>query len=437
MLSRSEAAASTNPLSLTPAEVLQYRLAGLELDEEIPNVKGWPHRGLPAERMKDAVGSSVVAGDGDNADNSVVKVHEDEEAKRAEQGPRLRLQHLSVLTAILQRCLLEGDISRASRAWALLIRAQVGGQGIDLRSSGYWSIGAELLVRNGEKPPTKHRRSSDADSEHEDPQPEHHEAELTEKGEKDWGSKDGREKAKDYYERLILQHPYKRQFHESVSALDFWPAMVGCEIYGIQQEQKESLRKVADEYKDGDEADGDENDSETEPVEEEEDVYAAEDRRKTRRRRKRAERRWQQQGEIRKTALEAYEKIAARLDELMTTPPYSDSHALLRLRGMLALCIGDLSFPGLPVDYEAEDEDEESFEGKRRLGIGGKDTERRFLLRQRLADYERGKKKQREEHLRARKIFERIEKETGRKEGVTYSLPGEEDDPEESFDADS
>merc|ERR1712093_213285 len=53
--------------------------------------------------------------------------------------------------------------------------------------------------------------------------------------ERRWGSREGLELAKSYYERLILEYPYNRQFQRSVSALDFWPAMVGCEIYGVQE----------------------------------------------------------------------------------------------------------------------------------------------------------------------------------------------------------
>lgn len=453
--SRSEAAASTNPLSLAPIEVVQYRLAGLELDEQIPDVKGWPHRGFRGEqthisrrnkgldikgkgkeRIKDVGYNNEGLVDRESGLERTAKM-EDETGKK-ERRPRLRLQHLSVLTTILQRCLLEGDIPRAGRAWAMLIRAQVGGKGIDLKGSGYWAIGAELLIKAGETKPSP-RRQRDSDAEIQDGGEQEQDDGATEaeqKGEKRYGSADGLEKAKEYYERLILQHPYKRQFHGNVSALEFWPAMVGCEIYGIQHEQKESLRKVAEsEENEDDEALGSQSDLDPEPAEEDEDIYAAEERRKVRERNKRSEKRWQERDEIRKTAFAAYEKLAARLDELMTTPPYSDSHVLLRLRGMLALCIGDLMVPALPIDEEDSDEDGETLERNRRLGIGGKDTEQRLLVRQRIGDLERGKKKQKEEHVRARRFFERIEREIGRKEGVMDSLPGEEEDVEESYNA--
>jgi hypothetical protein len=106
--------ASTNPLSLTPAEIAQYRLAGLELNEDLPGfgpngVKDFPHRALP-ER---------------DADINVSVKEKDPTSKGAERGPHLRIQHLSVLTTILHRCLLEGDIPRATRAWSLLLRMEV------------------------------------------------------------------------------------------------------------------------------------------------------------------------------------------------------------------------------------------------------------------------------------------------------------------------
>jgi len=316
---------------------------------------------------------------------------------RALQGPRLRMQHLSVLTAILQRCLLEGDIPRASRAWAMLIRAQIAGAAVDIRSSGYWGIGAELLIRSGETE-ARNRFHEDSDYEADDEDNSDESGNVRKQDEGRWGSKEGLEKAKAYFERLILQYPYKRQFHESVSALDFWPAMVSCEVYGIQHEQQQSLKKVAraeekDEDQDASDSDSDVfEDAESHISEEENDDFAIEQKRKNKRRRQKTEKRWVQRDEVRQTALLAAETIAGRMDELMTTPPFSDSHALLRLRGMLALYIGDLSIPAMPLQ---EDEEENG-------------TERRFLVRQRASDHERGKRRLEEEQAKARKFFKKI-----------------------------
>lgn len=377
------------------------------MNEEIPNVPGWPHRRLPAEKQwftpdvktkeRDRKGKGkgrVNDVEGEDGDNKAVPV---QETNRAFHGPKLRMQHLSVLTAVLQRCIQEGDIPRASRAWALLIRAQVAGAGVDIRSSGYWGIGAELLTRGGETK-ARNRFHADSDSDYEADDEDNSNVRDRELNEGGWGSKDGREKAKAYYERLILQYPYKRQFHGSVSALDFWPAMVTCEIYGIQHERQQSLKRIARaEEKDEDEyaSDSDSDvfeDAESHVSEEDGDAAAIEQRRKDKRNWRKAEKIWAQKDEARQTALLAAENLAGRMDELMTSPPFSDSQTLLRLRGMLALYIGDLGVPAMPIQEYGE----------------GNDTDRRFSIRQGISDHERGKRNLVEEQTKARKLFKKI-----------------------------
>ncbi|TVY38417.1 Dehydrogenase [Lachnellula occidentalis] len=400
-------AASTNPLSLTPDEIAQYRLAGLDLNEEIPSVPGWPHRGLPGEKSwftpgvkakeRDGKGKGKLGADDLEDEERANKTGPVQETNCPLQGPKLRMQHLSVLTAVLQRCLLEGDIPRASRAWAMLIRAQVAGAGMDIRSSGYWGIGAELLIRSGEIK-ARNRFHADEDSDYEADDEDNLVDRDRELNEEAWGSRDGLEKAKAYFERLILQYPYKRQFHGSVSALDFWPAMVSCEIYGIQHELKQTLKMISraeekDEDEDASDSDSDVfSDAESHVSDEDGGAAAIEQRRRDRKRWRKAEKRWTQKDEARQIALLASENIAGRMDELMTSPPFSDSQTLLRLRGMLALYIGDLSVPAMPIR-----EDEE-----------GNDTDRRFLIRQRISDHERGKRSLGEEQSKARKLFKRI-----------------------------
>jgi hypothetical protein len=283
-------AASTNPLSLTPAEIAQYKLAGLEINEPLPveSIRDFPHRGLPPHggtyrpkrgkaKGKDRARSLSIDSieDKDVRDEKDVSDQEEEEpAKRPEQGPRLRLQHLSVLTTILQRCLAEGDMKRATRAWSMLIRMQFSGQAIDLRGSGYWGIGAELLVSslNSRKNKFPYNGQLDSDTELQDeviPQ--------VGSNSRRWGTKEGLERAKEYFERLILQHPYKRQYDTSISALDFWPAMVGCEIYGIQYEQQDALAKLKkdeDDNEGGESRSGSEDEDTAESNEDEDQIDA-------------------------------------------------------------------------------------------------------------------------------------------------------------------
>jgi hypothetical protein len=418
--------AATNPLSLTPAEIAQYKLAGLDLDQEVPGTgeDAFPHRAL---RDQGSPTRNRRKGKGKEAETEADGEYGNREKRRRERGKDgLRTQHLGVLTAILHKCLLGGDIQRASRAWAMLIRAQVSGHAIDLRGSGYWGIGAELLIRSLDAPPQPENLDGNADGDGV------RRARETDSGRR-WGTKEGLEKAKNFYEHLILQYPYKRQFHESVNALDFWPAMVGCEIYGVQWEEKDALRNVTEAEENVEESTSG---SSSEYSEREgENPFAIEERKKTRKRERREQKYAQQRDLIRRTALVESEKIAARLDDLMTSPPYSDSHILLRLRGMLALYIGDLSVPSRPIEEDEDIEDQETLDNNHRLGLGGRDTERRILLRRRLIEFHRGKEKQSGDRSRARALFDRIRREGG-KVGINMEPLEGEGNREDLYDTD-
>jgi hypothetical protein len=407
------AAASTNPLSLTPDEIAQYRLAGLDLDEEVPNIRGWPHRGLSREEDWFTPDTKKKEKDRKGKGKAIIEENDEEmvddkaptaETSRSSQGPKLRMQHLGVLTAILNKCLLEGDMARANRAWSMLIRAQIRGLGVDIRETGYWGVGVELLTRSGEnRPRDRTQIDDDSDYEADDEDNSNIGAQRTEQSEQRWGTKEGSEKAKAYLERLILQFPYKRQFHNTVNPLDFWPQMVTDEIYDIQYEQRQSLKKIANaEEKDEDDEASDSDsdafeDAESHVSQEDDDDFTIEKRRKDKRRRRKAEKRWTQKDDVRQTALVTAETIAARLDELMVTPPYSDSHVLLRLRGMLSLYIGEVSVPAMPI---TGDEEEDT-------------AEQRFLFRQRISEHERGKRRLEEEQAKARRLFAKIAKDGG------------------------
>lgn len=417
--------ASTNPLSLTPAEITQYRLAGLELDDELPSqgvdgVANFPHRGLPipldrkhGHKKKDKGKGKEIAREEDH-DTDTTNRDEDTDSAYRSRGPGLHLRHLSVLTAILHKCLLGGDIPRASRAWSILIREQFWGRHIDLKASGYWAIGAELLIRSGEQ----RRRGSDADFDSTEDEDQRRDDDFEER----WGSKDGWEKAKAYYEQLILQYPYRRQFQRNTNALDFWPAMVGCEIYGVQWEERDELRRL--ERGEGVE---DLSDEELSPLEEsegygpdEDELELASQRRMARQTRRKEEQIWQAKEEIRLKTLAASEAVAARMDELMSNHPYIDSHVLLRLRAMLTLYIGDLSVPAVPL------QENEEAEGHRQSS-SVRDSEHKPLMRQRQAEHERGKARRGELRAQAKKLFEKVAEKGG--------LVGEIDNMDEEDDA--
>jgi hypothetical protein len=418
------AAASTNPLSLTPEEILQYKVAGLSLDQNLPtaSVHGWPHQGFQSEvslgtkQQRDAHPSESVLGA--NVDENEVQIRDYRDHKPA----HLRTQHLSALVAVLHRCLLEGDIRRATRAWALLLRAQVRGRGIDVRSAGYWGIGAELLMRNGEQAPRKQSDTDEAETPNGDGTAEAmEEHKMGETNRPDasirWGTASGLEKLKGYYERLILQYPYRRQWPNSINSLDFWPAMIGCEIYGIQYEHKQALEKISTQEEDLEEEEGQEEVVYGDDPPQDPDEYAAWSEKKDARRAARIERKlWEQREHVRQQALGAAEKVAVRMDELMKSLPFSDSTVLGRLRAYLALYVGDLSVPSV---FECDLGKKEEHEGERDGGSmhKGEDeedfTEYRLLERQTRAEHERGLAL-REEHLeKARSAFAKVSRAGG------------------------
>lgn len=367
----------------------------------------FPHRALPVSLHitgESGKGDKGVLDDTDDSDTMSAS----EAAEKQGRGPGLHLRHLSVLTTILHRCLLEGDIPRASRAWAMLMREQFWGHAIDIKGTGYWAIGAELLARSGEGRGDDGLGNEDGD----------HRREGTGRR---WGSAEGWEKAKAYYEQLILQYPYRRQFQRTTNAVDFWPAMIGCEIYGIQWEEKEGLRKLEIDEENGD--DGDESDMSDEsegPGDPQDDPeFAASQRRIARRLRRRDERIWQAREDIRLTTLRASEAVVARMDTLMSNHPYMDSRVLLRLRAMLALYIGDLSVPALPVQQKEEPEED--------IRSDGMDREHKLLLRRRQAEHHRGKETRNELRASAQALFDRILKKGGFVGDVNY-LELDEDD---------
>lgn len=304
-----DAVSETTPgapsLILSPGEAHQYRVAGLPFDQELPG-GNFPHaasKDLPSRReTKSEVLKSL----------STLSPPVYPPQSAAHQG-NLRLQHFAVLSAILHRCLLERDYLRAGRAWGLILREEYGGNHIDVRNEGRWGIGAEILLRRG-------RQLSDLASASR--------AEDDETSKPDVSSnvcftREGFEDAKQYYENLIIQHPYRKVAPDAISALHFYPAMFGLWIYVTQEEskvaqdllQRQPPDDSSDELSDEEGFDGHDTAS--------------------RRRQKVA-------AEIHERELEHAQQIAARMDEIIVSPPYSDSPEILELRGMVSLWIADL-----------------------------------------------------------------------------------------------
>ncbi|KAK5075485.1 hypothetical protein LTR64_001692 [Lithohypha guttulata] len=254
---------------VTPDERQQRRLAGQDVSRPPPDFP-FPHAPQPKPRERDDEQSNT-------ATFSNGKAHS------------LRLQHLATMTALLHKCLAARDYQRASRALALILRTEIGGRTIDLRHTSLWAIGAEVLLRT----------------------PDHAQPGLI--------SREGFERAKLFYDKMALQHPWHRSWPNVVNAQDFRLAMFSLWIYVVCQQSK---HLQVDEHKD------------TLLVQE---MMAKE-------------------LEVKRWELCEAERIAREMDTLLGTVPYIDDLELIRLRGMVALWCADLleAVDALEIELEKD-----------------------------------------------------------------------------------
>lgn len=331
---------SSGPPSSAPLEAAfskdvaqEYRTAGQAFDQELPSGH-FPH--TPFHGKADRLAES----------DTRARIHADLAAlKPPLYVPRdvglpsnlgLRQRHVAVLTSVMHRSLLEGDYVRAGRAWGMLLRAEMNGRHMDLRTHGRWGIGAEILLRRDAQ--LAQRRMTQEDDDHDDGDPYSREETA------DFFSEDGLDKARDYYERLILQYPYRKQNPNAVNALDFYPAMFGLWIYFVQDRHKTALSRIHHSIGNGDrERTNEDLHTNTPPS-----SPASE----------RSERGHARTEDVRRSTLQQAEEIAIRLEELLLSPPYSDDPTLWSLRGMVALWVGDLSLTAPPPTEASNGEGE-------------------------------------------------------------------------------
>ncbi|KAI9934706.1 hypothetical protein ASPWEDRAFT_44183 [Aspergillus wentii DTO 134E9] len=363
-------------LILSPDEAHQYRVAGLSFDKELPGGQ-FPHAAPRDENSKREMPGDVLKG----LSSLSPPIFPPQSA--AHRG-NLRLQHFAVITAILHRSLLKGDYIRAGRAWGLILREEFGGSPIDVRTEGRWGIGAEILLRRGRQ--ISSISSGSGRTAEEINQPEN--------TPKLCFTRKGFEDARQYYETLVIQHPYRKAAPDAISPLHFYPAMFGLWVYVTQEESnvaREDLQRHHEELSE-------------ESSEDEDAASEFENRPGSGRRRKYFI------AEIRAKELEQAQQIAARMDEVMVSPPYSDSPELLELRGMVSLWIADLLVSCLPQE-ERDEHDFENGASSPNEDLSGSIQARR---EQRFAREKR--------QLEVQKSKEFLEKANQRGRGVSYSL---------------
>ncbi|KZF25396.1 hypothetical protein L228DRAFT_244226 [Xylona heveae TC161] len=317
---------------LSAADASQYRLAGHSYEDDLPG-GGFPHGPAPSNvgNAEDNIQEDLAALNPPLyvANTSSAKVVPD---AVLQPGTRLRRRHLAVLIAIMHRCLLEGDFVRAGRAWGMLLRMELRGDEIDIRAQGRWGLGAEILFRKPMQISAKNSNESthNADETLHSSDP-NDEADAVQH----FFSSAGFDQAREYYERLILQHPFRKQRPHSVSSIDFYPAMFGLWVFQIEEPFKSTQRLHREEWKnDDDEYDEgrvDDKDTSDQSISREMVI----------------------------SCLRRYEELVTRLEELLLSPPYSDTSSLWQLRGMVALRMADLYVLDLPSEQFPESDDHE------------------------------------------------------------------------------
>jgi len=292
-------------------EVAQLRTAGLshDQDDQIP-ASPFPHSaGSP---KTDYYGPKQIE---QEIAKSPIRLYTVDAGWKGDSAS-LRTRHLNVLTAVMHRCLLDGDYERAGRAWGMLLRTQIaGGHHVDPRNHERWGIGAEILLRRRPAPPANVEAGQAPDQQS-----------LSE----NMFSEEGFVLAREYYERLVIQYPYRKLNAKAVDERSFYPAMFSLWIFEVNEKSRRARKstqpsRTRSRSQSHDSVLGQSAD----------DIRAREDA-------------------IQVEELARATEIAERLDQLVASPPFDKQANLLELRGQVCLWISSL--------LAGNDEDEEDWD---------------------------------------------------------------------------
>ena len=314
---------SINPFSRSPGQLLQFSIAGLDDIDEDPSLKisDFPHRGL----------NHGLAGRTVELESEVEQETPHQGSEHKLRSVTLRERQLSVLLQSIHQFLDQGGVSKASRAYGLILQIQPHGKPIDIRHHGLWAIGAEILMRHGEESVSETVRRGADDA----------------RGNKPaiparWGHAANMNKVKAYFETLIQQYPYDYRMPQKISALDFWLAMLSCEIYNAHAEHVISLNRLKGESQDWDE------DMDGTVGDDDEMLGSPQERREARLS--------ELKDEVRKKTLVAMRDISSRMDNVAHIQPFPKSHNFFKLRATASLYLADLVVPVAPASELAEQE---------------------------------------------------------------------------------
>ncbi|SPQ23728.1 c188f08d-e7c1-45c3-868b-a35cfad8c8e1 [Thermothielavioides terrestris] len=418
---RAASDAVINPLSHSPDTLRQFAVAGYPAEQPLPSkaYPGFPHRPAnyqsrhppsdadanadadidTATEASDAAAAgwqTTTTDDGDDETATDTNHHHSAsprpshshrrlgKPKKQDRIARAYRARTGCLVAAVQRCLAEGDVARARRAFGLLARARVNGRRVDLRFGRAWEMGAEVLLREGEEEEKRPVPGEEGKEEKEEEEEEEEEEER-----RLARAEERLERLRAYYRFLIQQYPFNKA-HPATTAegvLDFQAALFGAEMEAAHASHRRGLarlrrsREVDDDdggmdvdepaadygYEPGGGWDG--GDEAPQRADHHHDHHHH-----LRGLSHRALRAREREDELRLAALQRMTDVAQRMDTVMETPPFSRDPELLRLRAMAALYLGDLEVPPAPRS------DAEDSEG-RRARAEQRRTARRLLLR--------------------------------------------------------
>ncbi|OHE90995.1 hypothetical protein CORC01_13707 [Colletotrichum orchidophilum] len=339
---------SINPLSHTPSVLRQLHLAGLAETDQLPSrtQHRFPHRAWQDPDAPARLGTSGAAAsltkalepseveDEDNDEN----LDDDDDAgkqRRKKKDGSLKAKYASEkspfrpLVRAIYGFLDKGDVVNAKRAFGVLARSHVHGKPVDIRRNNYWALGAEILMReNG----SAHATATDDEA--------YPVANVP--------------RVREYFQDLIQRYPYNFKHRHAVSAVDFWPALLSYEIFQVHTQHAALLRRMhreAEDWEDeswqepsslgGGGGGGGDSTMDGSDFRSEAPVWQVNGR-DTRLR--------QARDQIRLKTLDMLREVASRMNDLLEDRPFSHSHELWRVRGMVSLYIGDLLIPAYSHD---------------------------------------------------------------------------------------
>jgi hypothetical protein len=291
-------------------ELAQLRVAGL-LPEDASDVPPLPFPHAPARISKDRYGPKKLQEEIAQPPSRLYAVNalpQGDSINKQSEATSLKKNHLNLLSTVMHRCLLEGDYERAGRAWGMLLRTQVvGGHPVDPRNHGRWGIGAEILLRRDANMTVGDINALPSNQQSPD---------------QAMFSEEGFALAKEYFERLIVQHPNRKLMPHAIDERTFYPAMFSLWIFEVCEKSRRARERIQENSQrsrsrstslDG-VMDGHSNANNIQAREE----------------------------AIQVEELAAATEIAERLDQLVASPPFDKQASLLHLRGHVGLWVSML-----------------------------------------------------------------------------------------------